>query len=102
MEILTFTLIGPSFKYIICSVYRPPRSSINLFMESFFDDIMSNFDVNDQIIIVGDLNINILNPLSLVSIENFISGMFTFSFFPIITKHTKYNPDLSISKFSLI
>ena len=102
MEILTFTLIGPNFKYIICSVYRPPRSSINLFLETFFDDIVGNFDINDKIIIVGDLNINLFNPLNMMSIENFIGNMLAFSFFPIITKHTKYNPDLNISKFSLI
>ena len=91
MEILTFMLIGNNFKYIICAIYRPPSRDPIGFMESLFSNILDKLPMNSKIIVIGDLNLNLYNPLRLNYIEDFVNGMLEHSFFPVITKASKIN-----------
>jgi hypothetical protein len=102
IEILTFTIsILSAVSHVIC-VYRPPRNEINVFNDFFFDEIIDKLPVNAKCIICGDLNINLFNPLSLPSVANFYNGMLGLGFFPVITVPTRFSPDNSITKFSLL
>ena len=48
--------------FIICTVYRPPTTSLNCFDEELSGTIISALSVNKDIYILGDLNCNVLNP----------------------------------------
>ena len=62
-ECLTCRLIVAGVHYILCCIYRPPQSSVNNFLTYLRDNILSRFSKNSKIILVGDININLLNPL---------------------------------------
>ena len=92
IEILTFYLIGQSFKCVFIAIYRPPSGCPYNFVETVFD-IISKLPDNSKIILLGDVNLNLYNPLNLNYIEDFVNGLLQRSFFPIITKATKINDD---------
>ena len=102
IEVVTFYLIGGNFKYIICSIYRPPSGCITSFNRFLFNDILSKFANIHQIIIIGDININLFNPLKLRCVNDYMNGMMEFGFFPVISKAAKINSGNSITQFSLI
>ena len=69
-EILTLSVIGSNFTYLICAVYRPPSASISQFNDMFFENILNRLPNNSQLIVTGDININLLNPNNLNSISD--------------------------------
>ena len=103
IEILTFYLIGRNFRYIFCALYRPPSGCPYNFTETIFD-IINRLPDNSKIIILGDVNLNLYNPLNLNYIEEFVNGLFQLSFFPIITKATKINDDerFTVTPYALL
>ena len=101
-ESLTCEIFIFSKKYIINSIYRPPHTSIIRFNEHFQENILSKFPATSNSIICGDFNLNLFNPLTLSSINNFISLLLSFNYTSIINLPTKYNPTNPITKFSLI
>lgn len=101
-ECLTCELEISSKKFTVCSVYRPPQSNIFRFIDKFNSEVLSRLSNKSKTIIVGDFNINLLNPLSLSSINSFISLMLSFNYISCITCPTKYNPLNPITKYSLI
>ena len=101
-EILSFKILNRNLNYIVCILYRPPDSSINFFIDSFFDRLSDILHPDDKVILSGDFNINLFNPYKMLVINNFIDSMSSFSFFPVITKATKFNPNCPITRFSLI
>ena len=54
IEILTFYLIGTNFRYLICSVYRPPSSCPFSFCRILFEQILNNLPPHCNVIITGD------------------------------------------------
>ena len=54
------------------------------------------------VIVCGDFNLNLFNPLKLRYITDFVENMYELSLFPVITIPTKYNPENLITKYSLI
>ena len=101
IEVLTFFLIGCNFKYIICAIYRPPSSNPLLFIECLFN-ILSKLPNNSKVIIIGDINLNLYNPLGLNYIEAFVNGMLEKNFYPVITRATKINQNNIITPYSLL
>ena len=102
MEVLTLFFIGSNFKYIICCVYRSTRADSYLFNELFFDQVINGFPVGASVIIVGDINLNLFNPLRLTYIDAFIANMLGAGFFPTITIPTKINENCPITPYSLL
>ena len=101
-ECLTLEVFLSKKKYLITSIYRPPHKSISQFNDCFQESILSEFSSNCRIIICGDFNINLFNPLSLNSIGNFVSLMLSFNYLSTIVCPTKFNPNNLVTKFSLI
>ena len=101
-EILSVTLNGPNIKVTICSIYRPPNSDPYLFIDQLINNVISKFNVGDKIIIIGDLNLNLYNPLNLRYIDEFINSLLSLTFFPIITLPTRIDERNSLNKHSLI
>ena len=102
MEIMSVIILGPCTNYLICSIYRPPSSCPFQFNNMLFDFVFDKFPKNAKVILVGDLNLNLFNPLNLTYIGDFISNMLSFNYFPIIDKPTKLNPNNPITKYSLL
>ena len=80
-EVLTVFLIGSNFKYIVCCVYRSTRADPFLFNELFFNEVVSKFPANAKVIIAGDVNLNLFNPLRLTYIDSFTANILSFGFF---------------------
>ena len=102
LEILTFYVYNNSFKYLLCTVYRPPRYNPNEFYEIFFDRVLSFFHPNDDVIITGDFNMDLYNPSKLRYIDDFKHGMFGLNYFPVLTLPCMINENNRINKYSLI
>ena len=101
-ECLTCRLIVAGVHYILCCIYRPPQSSVNNFLTYLRDNILSRFSKNSKIILVGDININLLNPLKITSISDFVSMMCQYNYSSIINVPTKYNPGNPITIYSIL
>ena len=102
LEVLTFKLFKNGIRYIVCTIYRPPHSNPNLFIDVLMNGILNNFTSSDRVLIVGDINFNLFNPLKLRYIDDFINSLLCISFFPIITIPTKLNDNSIVTRFSLI
>ena len=102
MQVLTFNLKGPTYSYILVTIYKPPSSNYRIFHDEFFGSVIENIPPNSKILIAGDLNLNLLNPLALPHIDEFVSCMLGFGYFPIITRQAKINPENPITKYSII
>jgi hypothetical protein len=81
--------IGCEQDVIIGIIYRPPDTDIR-----HFNDILLNiFEMihfeNNQVYIMGDININLLNSESHLPTSEFIDMLFSRSLFPLITKPTR-------------
>jgi hypothetical protein len=71
----------------IVAIYRPPDPAKLLEFNSFVaDDILSRFRPSDNVIVVGDLNINLLEPI--VPEQQFVDLMHSKMYIPLITKPT--------------
>ena len=101
MEVLTFWLIKGNIKLLICCIYKPPNTNPNLFNE-ILHEFLSNLPRSAEIILLGDLNVNLYNPMSLPYINLFISNMLSLNFHPVIKHASKLNLDNNITHFSLI
>ena len=103
-EVLTFALVKRNFRYIICALYRPPRCNPLDFNKLFFEQFLNEFSHSEKVLVIGDINFNLFNPYKLSYIDDFISNMLAYSYFPIITIPTKINDSLfnTVTEFSLI
>ena len=72
------------------------------FNQYLFDNVLSKLPPNGNNFIVGDINLNLFNPLKLNYVDEFIAGLLGFGFFPAITKATKFNELNTITRYSLI
>nr|XP_049607049.1 uncharacterized protein LOC125987031 [Syngnathus scovelli] len=89
MECITVEIEMESSKNILVScVYRCPGSSIEAFSELL--SRMYERKINTKMVYVcGDYNIDLLNPLQLTPITEFINLMYSMSLYPAITRPTR-------------
>ena len=69
-------ILRNSISINIVGVYRPPNSgNLHNFNVTFFNDVVTKFDARSNVVVVGDLNVNLINPTGndLELIENFHS-----------------------------
>ena len=104
-EILIAEIFVGSKKIVLCCVYHPPSSDHRV-NYAFIDERCSVLrllrDLACPIVICGDFNLNILNPLKLNYISHFIDSMLEVGLWPLITTPTKFNPDKVYTKYLLI
>jgi len=79
----------------IVAIYRPPDNNVEKFTETMCD-IMSSFHTSDHVFLVGDLNIDLIDP-NLHELE-FINSCNSFSYSPLVTDPTH----VSLNKSSCI
>ena len=71
---------------IVIGVYRPPDKSKIPEFTIKFNEILSSTSQSDHVFIVGDLNINILDPIAIEN--NFINNCLSNFLIPLINKPT--------------
>lgn len=79
-------LLGENIKVIVYSIYRPPGNDLLNFI-SHIDDMLSDGNSDDLILVVGDLNIDLLQPDNIE--KRFIDNMNSVNFLPLITRPTR-------------
>ena len=89
-ELLCIEIHHKKNKNILFSViYRPPNSGMTVF-EKFCKNLLSaNDKTSKNIIITGDLNINVLDYGSNKKVQHFLSSMFQYNMIPNINKPTR-------------
>ena len=75
----------------LVAIYRPPQGNIECFMENL-QFVMNSVDGGkSEVIVTGDINIDILNyENACVSIKNVVYYLHSLNFFPVITKPTRF------------
>ena len=105
IEVLTVECSLNSIKYIIMLLYHSPTASHvinNMFIDYLISSLQQLKAKNLPIIVAGDMNLNLLNPLNLGYINTFICGMFECGLVPAINIPTKVNEENHITRFSII
>ena len=90
IESIFAEIIIPGAKNIIIgTIYRPPRSNHNDFINCIHEILANPVLNNKHCFLMGDFNINLLNIHSNGAIQSFFDIMSTDSFLPLITKPTR-------------
>ena len=101
--ISTLSVIGSNFTYLIYVLYSAPSTSISQFNDIFFENILNRLPNNSQLIVTGDININLLNPNNLNSISDFINNILSYNLFPVVSIPTRFNSNSNaVNRYSLI
>ena len=91
VESCVVEIVDNSRKIFVLALYRPPQGSLTNFNEFILFALNDPILVDNECIVTGDLNINLLNyENSCVNSRNFIYNMFSLSFVPLITKPTRF------------
>lgn len=80
--------------FIICTVYRPPTTSLNCFDEDLGGTVISALSLNKDIYILGDLNCNVLNPNDIAS-QTLLNFCTAFNLTQMIKKPTRITETLA-------
>lgn len=75
----------------IVAIYRPHADTIDNFVEQLNTLLQDDILVGKNVIIAGDLNINLLIQND-ISVDNFIASLQSQHFLPVITKATRFPP----------
>ena len=103
-EILTIELIFGTSKAVVCGLCHSPTSSIeynNAFIVSLTGFLGRLNELKAPLILVGDVNVSLLNPGNMIHVDTFINTMFELELSPVITARTKINAENHITRFSL-
>ena len=104
-EALSVELLFGGHKAVLTTVYHPPTPFIalnNAFIDSFTLHLRWFTQSNIPIIVAGDFNVNLLNPLNFAYVDSFITNMLGLGLLPIITIPTKFNLSNRITQFSIL
>ena len=90
IEILCVETSHLNTKFLICTIYRPPNTNVDLFIDEVVR-VISQFDLESykNVIFCGDFNLNMLSLEVDVSVRRFIDCMYSVSLIPIITRPTR-------------
>ena len=94
IEVLTVKFSVQNHSYTLCSVYRPDDKYHNV--DKFTNELLTILNhkeiVKSNTVLVGDLNINLLEHSTHQPTANFLNAMQSIRFHPHITKPTRF-PD---------
>ena len=104
IEINTIKINTSSTNLIICTIYRPHSKHIAV---EEFDNILNTLLHSDiiktaKIIIIGDLNINLLEHTTHPPTNNFLINLQALNFFPHISRPTRFPDSLHLGEPSLL
>ena len=99
IDINTVNITLNSLSFIVCAIYRPhsKHALIEEFANTLSALLQNNTVTNKKIIILmGDLNINLLEHITHVPTNNFLVSLQTIIFFPHISRPTRFSSLLNI------
>ena len=105
IELLTAEICTLDNKFLLCCVYHPPSSDHGFnyeFIEQFRQTLTLLRSMSIPIVVGGDVNLNLFNPLQLNYINYFVDTMLELGFYPLINIPTKCNPENRITRFALL
>lgn len=73
------------------NIYRPPRDSFEIFEADLHDILTELTNSNNELIITGDFNINLLQIDNNMNASNFFSATTSFGLYPKITLPTRFS-----------
>lgn len=89
-ESLFIEIVTSQGKNIIVGViYRPPNSNVSTFLIKYNELIGKISRENKECYIIGDFNLNLMNYQRHSSTGEFLDGMYTCMFFPLITRPSR-------------
>ena len=74
--------------YLCICIYRPPNGDKNIFLNVLLDFLTTIRDKFTAVFILGDFNINLIDNINNL-VREFITLMYSFSLFQVITKPTR-------------
>ena len=101
-ETVCLELIIDKVKLALYSIYRPPSFNVSQFNQILYNNLRILRNRYNKVIIAGDININLLNPLNLNSTDEYVNNLISLSFTPHITLPTRYSLSNPITPFSVI
>ena len=104
-EIFSVEVVTDHRKFILSVFYHRPTADHvlnNFFIEECCNRLNQLLNSNFPVVTCGDFNLNILNPLRLSYINNFINNMLELGFYPCVTIPTKYNENNPITQFAIL
>ena len=103
IEINTIKINSDSLNILICGIYRP--NSKHIAVEEFADiliALLSDAAKNNNLVILGDFNINLLEHTTHVPTNNFLMNIQSLNFIPHIARPTRFPDSLNLSEPSLL
>ena len=82
-------IFNSSKNIIIGTIYRPPNTNINIFLENLVEILLCMKTENKLIYLLGEFNLNLLNANTPQLTSDFLDTLYSFSFIPTINKPTR-------------
>ena len=105
IEMLTIELLYSNYQFLLTAVYHPPTSFPvkNMEFVDFFTLYLKQLvDMKVPLVVVGDFNVNLLNPRNCVYVDMYIENLFELGLRPLVILPTKVNIENIITRFSII
>lgn len=104
LEINTVKITTNSTSYFICAIYRPHSKHINVqeFTNTLCTLLQKDIIKNKKVIIIGDLNINLLEHTTHQPTNNFLASLQTINFIPHISRPTRFPDSTNLGAPSLL
>ena len=104
IEINTTRVSIDSITYVICAIYRPnsKHEGIEAFTDNLFALLHKDNVMKNNIVIIGDININLLEHMTHTATNNYLAALQTINFLPHISKPTRFPDTLNLSEPSLL
>ena len=104
LEMNTIKVTDNSCNYVICAIYRPhsKHEAVEEFSNTLFAHLQKDVVKRSKTIIIGDLNINLLEHTTHTPTNGFLSTLQTLNFFPLISRPTRFPDSLNLGEPSLL
>ncbi len=104
IEINTVKVTSQSLSILICAIYRPhsKHELVDEFTNTLTTILQKDKLTNQKIIIIGDLNINLLEHSTHTATNNFLASLQAMNFFPHISRPTRFPDSYNLGQPSLL
>ena len=92
-----------NFSFLICTVYRPNPKHIAVDeFTHILNELLSNIATRNNMVLIGDFNINLLEHSSHIPTNNFLTNIQTLNFTPLIVRPTRFPDSSDLGEPSLL
>ena len=104
IEINTVEITSETLSFILCAIYRPhsKHELVEEFTNTLSALLRRDAATNKKLILIGDLNINLLEHTTHTPTNNFLATLQTLNFFPHISRPTRFPDTYNLGEPSLL